>query len=122
MVIQWLTCVLGLIIQDATYGASEIDGDASGFFVDVTIPLQALVINSQLHIPGGHTKVMLSGFPSAFEADHRDIRQAALQGFSDPAPFASKYLRIRYLFRCRVHYAEIPDYLPVVLPLAGSFS
>lgn len=47
------------------------------------------------------------------------VRQAALQGFSDPAPFASKVLRIRYLFRGRMHYAEIPDYLPVVLPLSG---
>jgi len=46
--------------------------------------------------------------------------QSVLQGFSDPAPFASKVLRIRYLFRGRVHYAEIPDYLPIVLPLAGS--
>ena len=84
--------------------------------------MQALVTNSQLHIPGGHTKVMLSGYPSVFEAHHRDVRQAALQGFSDPAPFAPKSLRIRYLFRCRVHYAEIPDCLPTVLPLAGSFS
>ena len=59
---------LGLIIENATYGASEIDGDTSGFLVDVTIPLQALVTNSQLRIPGGRTKVMLNGFPSAFEA------------------------------------------------------
>jgi len=48
--------------------------------------------------------------------------QAALQGFSDPAPFTSKSLRVRYMFRGRMHYAEIPDYLPVVLPLAGLFS
>jgi hypothetical protein len=45
--------------------------------------------------------------------------QTALQGFSDPAPFVPKSLRIRYLFRNRAHYAEIPDYIPVVLPLAG---
>lgn len=45
--------------------------------------------------------------------------QTALQGFSDPAPFATKLLRIRYSFRGHDHYAEIPDYLPVVLPLAG---
>ena len=47
--------------------------------------------------------------------------QAALQGFSDPAPFTSKSLRVRYMFRGRMHYAEIPDYLSVVLPLAGLF-
>ena len=63
VVIWWLSHVLGLIIENATYGASEIDGDTSDFLVDVTIPLQALVTNSQLHIAGGHTKVMLSGYP-----------------------------------------------------------
>ncbi|KAF8970217.1 hypothetical protein BDZ97DRAFT_131299 [Flammula alnicola] len=89
----------GLVIQQATYGAAESEDATENILVDVTIPLQALVRNSQLHIPGGDTK-------------------AALQGFSDPAPFASKSLRVRYLFRGRVHYAEIPDYLPVVLPLA----
>ncbi|KAF9482704.1 DnaJ-domain-containing protein [Pholiota conissans] len=89
----------GLIIQEATYGAADTDDATENVSLDVTIPLQALVRNSQLHIPGGDTK-------------------AALQGFSDPAPFASKSLRIRYLFHGRVHYAEIPDFLPVVLPLA----
>lgn len=65
---------------------------------------------------------MSNDYPSGFETHHRDVRQAALQGFSDPAPFAPKSLRVRYLFRCRVHYAEIPDYLPIILPLAGLFS
>ncbi|KAF9564478.1 DnaJ-domain-containing protein [Agrocybe pediades] len=91
----------GLIILEAMYGAAEndLDGIEDNLLLDVTIPLQALVRNSQLHIPGGNTK-------------------AAIQGFSDPAPFASKSLRIRYTFRGRMHYAEIPDYLPVVLPLS----
>ncbi|KAF8157012.1 hypothetical protein B0H34DRAFT_711623 [Crassisporium funariophilum] len=89
----------GLVIREATYGASEADEESQNLWLDVTIPMQALVRNSQLHIPGGDTK-------------------AALQGFSDPAPFASKSLRIHYLFRGCVHYAEIPDYMPVVLPLA----
>jgi len=30
-----------------------------------------------------------------------------------------KALRIRYLFREQMHYAEIPDYLPAVLPQSG---
>lgn len=30
-------------------------------------------------------------------------------------------LRVRYLFRGRMHYAEIPDLWPVVLPLKGEF-
>ncbi|KIM42338.1 hypothetical protein M413DRAFT_131727 [Hebeloma cylindrosporum] len=89
----------GLIIQNAVYGAAETDDTTENIWLDVTTPTQALVHNSQLHIPGGDTK-------------------AALQGFSDPAPFTLKSLRIRYIFRGRMHYAEIPDYLPVVLPLA----
>ncbi|KDR72591.1 hypothetical protein GALMADRAFT_252737 [Galerina marginata CBS 339.88] len=91
----------GLVIQEATYGAAEteVEGAKESLFLDITVPLQALVRNSQLHIPGGTSK-------------------AALQGFSDPAPFTAKLLRIRYLFRGLVHYAEIPDYMPVVLPLA----
>lgn len=28
-------------------------------------------------------------------------------------------LRVRYTFRGRMHYAEFPDYVPVVLPLQG---
>lgn len=45
--------------------------------------------------------------------------QSAIQGFLDPAPSAPKTLRVRYLFRDRMHYAEIPDLSPVVLPLKG---
>ncbi|KAF9523249.1 hypothetical protein CPB83DRAFT_863103 [Crepidotus variabilis] len=89
----------GLIIQEATYSSNETNEGEGNILLNVTTPLQALVRNSQLHIPGGDTK-------------------AALQGFSDPAPFSPKSLRVRYLFRGRLHYAEIPDHLPVVLPLA----
>ena len=47
--------------------------------------------------------------------------QSGIQGFYDPAPLLSKSLRVRYLFRGQMHYAEIPDYVPVVLPLEGAF-
>jgi hypothetical protein len=47
------------------------------------------------------------------------LSQAGIQGFYDPAPASPKSLRVRYLFRDRHHYAEIPDYIPVVLPLPG---
>ncbi|KAF5318657.1 hypothetical protein D9619_010699 [Psilocybe cf. subviscida] len=89
----------GLIVQEAMYKTVEEGDRDEGIALDVKLPLQALVRHSQLHIPGGSTK-------------------SALQGFSDPAPFASKILCVRYSFRGREHYAEIPDYLPVVLPLA----
>lgn len=40
------------------YGAAEMDDTAENIWLDVTTPMQALVHNSQLHIPGGDTKVM----------------------------------------------------------------
>ncbi|KAF8886549.1 hypothetical protein BD779DRAFT_617777 [Infundibulicybe gibba] len=89
----------GLVILEATFGSIEVDEGAKDLAVDVTVPIQALVRHSQLYIAGHQTK-------------------SGIQGFSDPAPFATKSLNIRYLFRGRMHYAEIPDYLPVVLPLA----
>ncbi|KAF9459760.1 hypothetical protein BDZ94DRAFT_1224306 [Collybia nuda] len=89
----------GLIILEATYGATESRDGANDLVIDVTVPLQALVRNSQLCIPTSQTKL-------------------GIQGFSDPAPFVDKELHIRYSFRGQMHYAEIPDHFPVVLPLA----
>jgi len=89
----------GLIILEATYCPIEKDDRVNDLAQDVTVPVQALVRNSQLHIPGNQSK-------------------SALPGFSDPAPFTSKVLRIRYRFNGREHYAEIVGDGPVVLPLA----
>ncbi|KAF8634816.1 hypothetical protein AX17_004068 [Amanita inopinata Kibby_2008] len=89
----------GLVIIEAIYAPIEKDDRINDLSQDVTIPLQALVRNSQLHIPGNQPK-------------------SGLQGFSDPAPFTLKTLRIRYLFNGLAHYAEISDNAPVVLPLA----
>lgn len=47
--------------------------------------------------------------------------QSGIQGFYDPVPSLAKSLRVRYEFRGHMHYAEIPDYIPVVLPLEGMF-
>ncbi|KAG1731597.1 uncharacterized protein EDB91DRAFT_711776 [Suillus paluster] len=85
----------GLVILSAMYGPET---DARNLTIDVTVPVQALVHNSQVCVPGHRTK-------------------AGIQGFYDPAPASPKSLRVRYLFRDRPHYAEIPDYIPVVLPL-----
>ncbi|KAF9447147.1 hypothetical protein P691DRAFT_761024 [Macrolepiota fuliginosa MF-IS2] len=89
----------GLVILEANYGSTEKDEGTPDLTFDVTIPLQALVRNSQLYIPGG------------------EEAKLSIQGFFDPAPFVPKALRIRYLFREQMHYAEIPDFLPAVLPL-----
>ena len=49
---------LGLVIVDARYGPKAYDDEtAEGLDVDVTVPLQALVNNSQLCVPGGRSKV-----------------------------------------------------------------
>lgn len=86
----------GLIINAATWGCVGKERD---LVVDVTAPLQALVYNSQLYIPG-------------------DRHKSEIRGFTDPAPFARKTLCIRYIFRDKKHYAEISEDFPVVLPLA----
>ena len=52
--------------------------------IDVKIALQALVHNSQLVIPAGRSK-------------------AGLMGFYDPALGSKKRLRVRYLYRGRLH-------------------
>ncbi|KAF9239280.1 hypothetical protein BU15DRAFT_62044 [Melanogaster broomeanus] len=45
------------------------------------------------------------------------LPKSGIQGFYDPAPASPKSLRVRYMFRGCMHYAEIPDLVPVVLPL-----
>ncbi|KAL4068611.1 hypothetical protein V8B97DRAFT_2059551 [Scleroderma yunnanense] len=87
----------GLVILEAVYGPSP-DKEAAGLDVNVTTSLQALVHNGQLYISSRTPK-------------------PAIQGFLDPVPSVPKTLRVRYMFRDRVHYAEIPDLLPVILPL-----
>ncbi|KAI0030357.1 hypothetical protein K488DRAFT_87852 [Vararia minispora EC-137] len=90
----------GLVILEALYGPTDSAPEARDLMIDVTVPLQALVYKSQLYIPGHRSK-------------------AGLPGFYDPAPACSKTLRVRYLFDDRMHYAEISDDRPCVLPLRG---
>lgn len=88
----------GLVVLEASYGPTDPDPEARALVVDVTVPIQALVHKSQLYIPGHRSK-------------------SGLQGFYDPVPSCAKSLHIRYTFGGRLHYCEIPDYKPVVLPL-----
>ncbi|VDC07489.1 unnamed protein product [Peniophora sp. CBMAI 1063] len=88
----------GLVVLEGYYGPTDSTADARALMIDVTVPLQSLVHKSQLYIPV-----------------HR--RKSGLPGFYDPAPSCAKTLRVRYLFDDRMHYAEIPDDRPVVLPL-----
>ncbi|KAL0958160.1 hypothetical protein HGRIS_000326 [Hohenbuehelia grisea] len=89
----------GLVIIEATYGLLDPSLEGDDLVINVTTALQALVNHSQLYIPGNRSK-------------------SGLQGFYDPAPSAHKTLRVRYRFRGRTHYAEYPDFAPIVLPQA----
>jgi len=89
----------GLVILEASYFPLDESGDiVKDLEVDVACPLQALVQNGQLFVPGGRPK-------------------SALRGFYDPLPDCKKRLAVRYDFRGRSHYAEFQDLAPIVLPL-----
>lgn len=49
----------GLVVLEATYGSAENGDGAKDLVIDVTVPLQALVRNSQLCIPSSQTKVSI---------------------------------------------------------------
>ena len=49
--------LLGLVIEEAIYGPSDEDEETKDLVVDVTVAMQALVNNSQLHIPARRSKV-----------------------------------------------------------------
>lgn len=51
---------VGLLILEASYGAAETEEGVKDMLIDVTIPIQALVRNSQLYIRGGKDKVLLT--------------------------------------------------------------
>lgn len=51
----------GLVIIEAVYGNLQAALEL-GLVTDVTIPVQALVNNSQLSMPGGHSKVSCRSF------------------------------------------------------------
>ena len=109
----------GLVIVSALYGklpkierdslqdrinkmfSSELSMDSetdSIPYIDVTIVVQSMVVQSQLHIAGGHTK-------------------SNLLGFYDPCYGEDKSLRITYHFKDRLHEVEVDDLSPVSLPL-----
>lgn len=50
--------LLGLVILEATYGPTSLDHETAGLDVDVMIPLQALVHNSQLYVSNKVPKVI----------------------------------------------------------------
>ncbi|KAJ3069388.1 hypothetical protein HDU98_007517 [Podochytrium sp. JEL0797] len=67
-------------------------------WIDVTIPVQGLVHNSQLFISGNHSK-------------------AHLVGFYDPCIGEAKKLRVTYKFQGKLHFIEVDDLSALAAPL-----
>jgi hypothetical protein len=87
----------GLVIIDAKYGYLDSIIEDENIFIDVTIPLQYLVEDSQLHL-------------------HNNSKQNLL-GFYDPCIGMKKNLYIRYLFHDKIHQIIIEDKDPISIPL-----
>ncbi|KAK8854909.1 hypothetical protein IAR55_003648 [Kwoniella newhampshirensis] len=96
----------GLIIISAHYGlassftprgikSSEKEDEEC---IDVTIPVQALVQDGKLYIPGGKGKFNLLGF-------------------WDPCIGENKKLRVRYLFRGKLHEVTVDDVIALRAPV-----
>lgn len=99
-----------MIIVEARYGnlireeeerqSRDREQDGDGYYsyvIDVTIPVQYLVEDSQLHL--------------------HNTSKANLLGFFDPCIGEHKQLYIRYLFRDKLHEVTINDPDAVSLPL-----
>lgn len=101
----------GLIILHADYGIASAftdrgirraDEDEHGgpTVIDVTVPLQALVTDSRVTIPGGRSK-------------------CDLLGFYDPCLGESKKLRVRYTFKDVLHEVTVGDKDVLRIPMKG---
>ncbi|KAM0749395.1 DnaJ-domain-containing protein [Meredithblackwellia eburnea MCA 4105] len=97
----------GLVILEAVYGileAKDTPGPASeeeltgARWLDITVPLSALISSSQLIVPGGRSK-------------------SHILGVYDCAMGENKRLRVRYLFKGREHEVIVADTEALSAPL-----
>ncbi|KAI8614790.1 hypothetical protein BC830DRAFT_353900 [Chytriomyces sp. MP71] len=91
---------LGAAVAPGISGAQVVSEPAEEAvkWIDVTVPVQALVFNSQLYISGNHSK-------------------AHIVGFYDPCLGEAKKLRITYKFQGKLHQVEVDDLHAVAAPL-----
>ncbi|CAD6887578.1 unnamed protein product [Tilletia laevis] len=98
-------------LLDQVWSQQQQQGDASAAldmegvdvttlppYWDVTVPLQNLVTNGQLIIPGGRPKF-------------------GINGFFDPCMGERKHLFVRYVFRHQLHEVQVDDVAPLAAPL-----
>ncbi|WOL10175.1 chaperone protein dnaJ 13 [Canna indica] len=91
----------GLVITKAIYGNIqaaqgrdehfEVNDDATSLVLDVTLPLNFLVTNSQLEL-------------------HKGIKKSGLMGFCDPCPGEPKQLLVEYTFKGQNYKVLVDDY------------
>ncbi|KAG0000419.1 hypothetical protein BGZ65_004387 [Modicella reniformis] len=87
----------GLVIVEALYGNLSATSEP-GLVANVTIAVQSLVNDSQLIMPGGHSKTHILGF-------------------YDPCLGEKKQLKIRYEFQRRLHEVVVADLASVAAPV-----
>ena len=90
----------GLIIIEAWYG--KLYDTAEGYHtfspkvIDVTVPLQCLVVDSKLIL--------------------HDTSKVSIPGFYDPCIGEKKYLRVRYEFRGQLHEVTVENAETLIIP------
>ncbi|ORX51344.1 DnaJ-domain-containing protein [Hesseltinella vesiculosa] len=89
----------GLVIVKALYGhLQSIDDESEEGVIDVTIVLQAMVNESRLTIPGGHSKTNICGF-------------------YDPCLGEAKKLLVQYQFQNQLHQVIVKDSSALIIPM-----